>query len=133
MTFTHFAVPGERKLDGQSTSPLLRSLTGHQSPAVNIGEADSAYRITVDLPGVSKENINIDVQGRTVSIHGAYPETGLDGHSLVAERPQGTFARTFQLPLPVNGNAVTASFDQGILEITLPKAEESKVKRIAIS
>ena len=61
MTFTHFAVPGERKLDGQSTSPLLRSLTGHQSPAVNIGESDSAYRITVDLPGLSKENINIDV------------------------------------------------------------------------
>ncbi len=69
MTFKYFAVPGERKLDGQSTSPLLRSLTGHQSPAVNIGETDSAYRITVDFQWLSKENVSGDVQGRTVSTH----------------------------------------------------------------
>ena len=94
---------------------------------------DPSFELANHPSNQSQENINIDVQGRTVSIHGAYPETSLDDRSLVEERPQGTFARTFQLPLPVNGNAVTASFDKGVLEITLPKAEESKVKRIAIS
>jgi HSP20 family protein len=112
---------------------LLRSLAAPQAPAVNIGETDGTYHITVELPGLSGELVNVDVQGRTVSIHGTYPETDPEHRSLVAERPSGTFARTFPLPLPVDGNAVTAAFNTGILEITLPKAEESKVKRIAIN
>jgi len=112
---------------------MVRSLTAPQAPSVNIGETDGNYHITVELPGLNAEQVNVDVQGRTISIHGAYPETDPEFRSLVAERPAGTFARTFQLPLPVDGNAVTASFDRGVLEITLPKAEESKVKRITIS
>jgi HSP20 family protein len=82
---------------------------------------------------MSAENVCVDVQGRTVSINGTFPETDRDLSLLVTERPTGTFARTFQLPVPVNANAVTAAFDKGILEITLPKSEESKVKRIVIS
>jgi HSP20 family protein len=116
-----------------NSAALLRTLAAPQAPAVNIGETDSSYHITVELPGLSAEDVNVDVQGRTISIHGAYPETNAEYRSLVAERPSGTFARTFQLPLPVDGNAVTASFDTGILNISLPKAEESKVKRITIS
>ncbi len=133
MKFTHFAAPDARTLDALSGSSLLRSLAAPQAPAVNIGETDGTYHITVELPGLSGEHVNVDVQGRTVSIHGAYPDTDAEHRSLVAERSTGTFARTFQLPLPVDGNAVTAAFDKGILEIALPKAEESKVKRIAIN
>jgi HSP20 family protein len=133
MKFTHFGTPDARTLDALSGSSLLRSLAAPQAPAVNIGETDGTYHITVELPGLSGELVNVDVQGRTVSIHGTYPETDPEHRSLVAERPSGTFARTFQLPLPVDGNAVTAAFNTGILEITLPKAEESKVKRIAIN
>ncbi len=133
MKIAHFATPDARAIDTINTSAFLRTLTAPQSPAVNIGETDGNYHITVDLPGLSAEHVNVDVQGRTISIHGAYPETDADFRSLVAERPAGTFARTFQLPLPVDGNAVTASFDRGVLDITLPKAEESKVKRITIS
>lgn len=133
MKLTHFATPDSRTLDTMNTTALLRTLTAPQAPAVNIGETDSSYHITVELPGLSAEDVNVDVQGRTISIHGAYPETDAEYRSLVAERPAGTFARTFQLPLPVDGNAVTASFDKGVLNISLPKAEESKVKRITIN
>ena len=133
MKFTHFATPDTRAIDSLNSATLLRTLAAPQSPAVNIGETDGTYHITVELPGLSAEHVNVDVQGRTISIHGTYPETDAEFRSLVAERPAGTFARTFQLPLPVDGNAVTASFDRGVLEITLPKAEESKVKRITIS
>ncbi|MFM7186534.1 MAG: Hsp20/alpha crystallin family protein [Armatimonadota bacterium] len=133
MKFTHFATPDTRAIDSLNSAALLRTLASPQSPAVNIGETDGTYHITVELPGMSAEHVNVDVQGRTISIHGTYPETDAEFRSLVAERPAGTFARTFQLPLPVDGNAVTASFDRGVLEITLPKAEESKVKRITIS
>ena len=133
MKLTHFATPDSRTFDSMNSAALLRTLAAPQAPAVNIGETDSSYHITVELPGLSPEDVNVDVQGRTISIHGTYPDSGADFHSLVAERPSGTFARTFQLPLPVDGNAVTASFDKGILNISLPKAEESKVKRITIS
>lgn len=133
MKFTHFATPDTRAIDSLNSAALLRTLAAPQAPAVNIGETDGNYHITVDLPGLNAEHVNVDVQGRTISIHGAYPETDAEFRSLVAERPAGTFARTFQLPLPVDGNAVIASFDRGVLEITLPKAEESKVKRITIS
>ena len=133
MKFTHFATPDARVLDSLNSSALLRTLAAPQAPAVNIGETDGTYHITVDLPGLSAEHVNVDIQGRTVSIHGAYPEADADFRSLVAERPAGTFARTFQLPLPVDATNVTATFDTGILEITLPHSEESKVKRITIS
>ena len=133
MKLTHFATPDSRTFDSMNSAAILRTLTGPQAPAVNIGETDSSYHITVELPGLSAEDVNVDVQGRTISIHGAYPETNAEYRSMVAERPAGTFARTFQLPLPVDGNAVTASFERGILDITLPKAEESKVKRITIN
>jgi HSP20 family protein len=132
MKFAHFAAPDARILDAINTSPLLRSLSIPQ-PAVNISESDAKYHITVELPGMSAENVSVDVQGRTVSINGTFPETDRNLSLLVTERPTGTFARTFQLPVPVNANAVTAAFDKGILEITLPKSEESKVKRIVIS
>jgi HSP20 family protein len=133
MKFTHFATPDARTLDTLNSSALLRTLAAPQAPAVNIGETDGSYHIAVELPGLLPDDVNVDVQGRTISIHGTYPESEADFRSLVAERPTGTFARTFQLPLPVDGNAVTAAFDKGILNIALPKAEESKVKRITIS
>jgi HSP20 family protein len=64
----------------------------------------------------------VDVQGRRISIRGAYPETNRADQSLVVERAQGTFAKTLQLPFPINVNVVMASFDTGVLDITLPKA-----------
>jgi len=57
----------------------------------------------------------------------------VDDSSIVAKSPHGHCATTFQLPIPVNGTVVAASFEKGVPEITLPKADESKVKRIAIS
>jgi HSP20 family protein len=122
MTRAPFALPRECSLDARSSSTLQRSVTGHQAPAVNIGEADGAYHVTVDLPDLSQKTVNVDVQGRRISIRGAYPETNRADQSLVVERAQGTLAKTLQLPFPINVNVVMASFDTGVLNITLPKA-----------
>ena len=103
-------------------------------PAVNIWTQEDAQMISAEMPGVHPEDIEIDVTGDGLSISGVrkQDEVAKEAHYHRRERSYGSFSRTIQLPFMVDTDKVEASFKNGILFISLPKAEADKPKKIAI-
>lgn len=105
------------------------------SPSVDIEEEDDKYLIKADLPGVDKKDIEVKLEGGVLSIRGekhTETETGKGTKRHRTERFHGTFARSFTLPDAVKADKVDASYKDGVLELSIPKAEEAKPKSIDI-
>ena len=103
-------------------------------PAMDLVEAEDHYVLKADLPGLSEDDIKIEFEDRTLTISGerkSEQETKKDGYVRV-ERSYGAFRRSLTLPEGIDGDAVTASFDRGVLEVSIPKPEVRKPKRIEI-
>ncbi len=104
------------------------------SPAVDIYETDEKMVIKAELPGLKKEDIDIEVRDNTLTLKGERKfekEIKQENYHRV-ERAYGSFQRSFTLPGTVKQEAIEASFRDGILEVSLPKAEEAKPKQIKI-
>ena len=104
------------------------------APAVDIYETDEKMVIKVELPGLKKEDIDIEVRDSTLTLKGERKfekEIKRESYHRV-ERAYGSFQRSFTLPSTVKQEAIEASFKEGILEISLPKAEAVKPKKLAI-
>ncbi len=102
---------------------------------LDINETDREYTVTTDLPGVSADNIHVKFQDGVLLIEAELPETTVQKEgerSLLKERRWGKFSRSVRLPQQVNANAVEASFQDGVLTLTLPKAEEVQPRLIPI-
>ncbi len=105
------------------------------APSVDIEEDKDKYLIRADLPGVEKENIDVKLENGVLSIRGekrSESETGEGTRNHRKERFYGTFARSFTLPDSVQSDAVEAHYKDGVLSLTVPKAEEAKPKAIDI-
>lgn len=105
------------------------------TPVVNTREGDYAFHIDADLPGVKKEDINIDIQDGRLTISGERnsKEEIKEEDYYKVETSFGKFQRTFTLPSDVDSENITASSDNGVLEITIPKIEKKKgTKKIKI-
>ena len=103
---------------------------------LDVNENDKAFTVKVDLPGVKKEDISVEVEGNQVSITAeTKKETEeKEGNTVLhSERYYGRQSRTFLLSSEIDRNAVEAKFADGVLNLTLPKTEAAKVQRIAIS
>jgi HSP20 family protein len=103
-------------------------------PAVNIWERDDALMIEMEVPGVKKDQLDLSVVGNELSIRIDRPagnEEGAVYHR--RERPVGTFSRVIPLPSEVDSNHVAAELRDGVLVITLPKAESAKPRKIAVT
>ena len=104
-------------------------------PAVDILESKEAYLIRAELPGMKKEDFNLELKDSTLTLSGErkFEETanGVDYHRV--ERGAGKFSRSFYLPQTVKHDGIKASYRDGILEVHVPKAEEAKPKRITVS
>jgi HSP20 family protein len=88
----------------------------------------------VELPGMRKEDVEISLHDGTLTISGERKREGADGDKAErTERYIGTFRRTVALPTRVDANKVSATYRDGILTVTLPKAEEVKPKQIQVS
>jgi HSP20 family protein len=103
--------------------------------AMNIYENDDAFVVIAPVPGVKPEEVEITITGNTVSIKG---ETKAEqrsemGNVLRQEVRYGSFHRSVTLPLDVQGDKVDAMFENGVLTLTLPKAEAVKPKSIKIN
>ena len=104
-------------------------------PAMDLVESGDHFILRADLPGLSEEDVRIEVEDNTLTISGerkAEHENRQEG-SFRVERAFGAFSRTLTLPQGVNAEAVSASFDRGVLEVRIPKPEERKPRRIEIS
>ncbi len=106
-------------------------------PPCDIEENEQHFRITFDIPGVSKQDVNIELHENELLISGERREKPKPPEEksayLFAERTLGKFQRVFTLPTPVNSEAVEARFEDGVLQIILPKAESAKPRRVLIS
>jgi len=102
--------------------------------AVDVIENNDAYILTADLPGVVSDDINITLHENVLTISGEiHTEEVEEGtRSLLNERRYGVFRRSITLPNTINGDNVEASFDNGVLTLTLPKSEASKPRQIAV-
>ena len=104
-------------------------------PPVDILESKDAYIFRAELPGMKKEDFNIEVKDETLTLSGerkaAKEMEGMKYHSV--ERVAGKFVRSFFLPQTVKHDGIQATYRDGILEIQVPKAEEVKPRQIAIN
>ena len=103
-------------------------------PALDLVEAGDHFVLRADLPGMSEDDVSIEFEDGTLTISGerkAEHEDSREGYHRV-ERSFGTFSRSLTLPKGVDADAVTASFDRGVLEVRIPKPEQKKPRRIEI-
>jgi HSP20 family protein len=104
-------------------------------PAMDLVEADDHFVLKADLPGLSEEDISIEIQDATLTLTGerkAEHEEQEKGWHRV-ERSYGSFSRSLSLPEGVDAEAVTAGFDKGVLSVRIPKPAERKPRRVQIA
>ena len=103
-------------------------------PAVDIKENDTSFILTADIPGLTKTDIDLFVENRTLKISGKRQYNNTDGNVEYhyQERTHGSFQRSFKLPISVDEENISATFKSGILTVSLPKTEESKPKQRTI-
>jgi HSP20 family protein len=104
-------------------------------PAMDLVEADDHFTLTADLPGLGEEDVNIEVQDGALSITGERKaeHEAREGGWYRIERAVGSFNRTLTLPEGIDVDAITASFDRGVLTVRIPKPEQRKPRRVEIS
>ena len=103
---------------------------------VDVSEADGAYTVKADLPGVQKDAIHVDIDGNRVTIRAEVKRESeqKDGERVLrSERYYGAFARSFALADEVDDTKAVARFENGVLQLTLPKKAVSGARRLAIN
>ena len=119
---------------GGSRMPQATS-TGVWYPPVDILESKDSYLIRAELPGMKREDFNLETKDATLTLSGERkleePANGVEYHRV--ERVAGRFSRSFFLPQTVKHDGIKATYRDGILEVYVPKADEAKPKQIEIS
>lgn len=104
------------------------------TPRTNIHDAGDHLEVTAEVPGFRKDDITIKIQGNYLEISGVRASDSPEGYTAHrVEREILPFSRSFTLPADVNADKVAANLKNGILKLTLPKAEAAKPKQIKIS
>jgi HSP20 family protein len=107
--------------------------TGRDNPPVNLWETDDAVQVELEIPGVNSDQIDISVAGGELSLHVERPEVEQENVTYHRrERPVGSFTRVLRLPADVDPGSVQADLNNGVLLITLPKAESAKPRKINV-
>lgn len=107
-------------------------------PALDAWESEQAFIVSLDLPGVNADQVEITFERNTLTVSGTRdpvvkaPEKG-ELRVFFAERTAGAFSRSLRFPQYVDGDKIGATFDRGVLTITVPKAEAAKSRKIAIA
>ena len=102
-------------------------------PHTDIYEENDQLVMKIELPGINKEDVNITLQGDRLTVKAEKKEAVIDEASCYArERQYGQYMRSATLPFPVKEDEISATFENGVLELRLSKAEESKAKKIEI-
>ena len=115
-------------------TPFSRTFTEEWLPSADISETKDKLLIKAELPGLDAKDIDVSVSGDLLNIKGEKKkeEEEKDEHHHFVERYYGAFQRSFRLPVNIQSDKIDATFDKGILNISLPKSEEAKKKKIDI-
>jgi HSP20 family protein len=126
----------DRLFEDSFVSPLTwRTFSGEVShPSLDVHQTADEIVVTAALPGLKADDVDITITGQTLSIRGEFKadeEISRDQY-LYRERRFGAFHRQLQLPVRVQGDAATATFENGVLTLRIPKAEEVKPRQIQV-
>ena len=105
---------------------------GDYAPGGELHESDEAFTVELDLPGVDKADITIDVLGRRLMVHGSRTTRTHQGVMRHSTRMSGSFRYEAVLPVPIDEQAVTAALTDGVLTITMPKSTTAKATHIEV-
>jgi HSP20 family protein len=123
-----------RRLHGDITRVLGAPTQATEYPALNVYANQDGVVITAELPGVNPEDLDISVHRETVSIKGKRDDRAADARGYHRqERRQGNFLRTISLPFLVDTAKVKAEMTDGVLALSLQRAEEDKPKRVSVT
>jgi HSP20 family protein len=106
-----------------------------RAPETDVIETEHEIRVHVEMPGLKRDNIEVDVENNVLTIRGEKREErteGKEGRYHLAERRYGTFARSFVLPRDVDADNIQASFEDGVLTVVIPKSEKARRRRIDV-
>jgi HSP20 family protein len=99
------------------------------TPAADIYEIESGYGIAIDLPGISRDAVEIDVDDNRLIVKGTRL---IEESTHRNERPRGKFLRTFSIPASVDQGVIGAEYKEGVLHIRLPRRQQQNAQKIAI-
>ena len=110
----------------------LASVAGW-APAVDVEETEDAYRVEAELPGVHRDDVQVEVGGGVLTITGEFKERERTGILRRRTRRTGRFEFRTTLPMAVEGDNISASLHEGVLTVNVPKAAEAKPRRVEIT
>lgn len=103
------------------------------APEVNIFETKDGYVLEAEMPGVSKEGLEITLEGNEITITGHRELSHVHGEPLFRECQLADFRRVFELDPAIDTGKISAKMTQGVLTLTLPKSEKVKPRKIAVN
>jgi HSP20 family protein len=118
--------------ENHKTAQQPTDQTAYVAPYVDIESTDSGYVLYAEMPGVNREGIEVTVDDGNLVIAGHRPELTVGGEPLHRETRRLNFRRVYELDPSIDANRIAARIEQGILTVTLPKAENEKPRRIAL-
>jgi HSP20 family protein len=101
------------------------------TPLVDVHESEEEYLVKLDLPGVKADDVSVEVNDNVLSFSGSRAADER-GQAQLVERPYGSFVRTLTLPQGVDSDSIEAGYQDGVLELRIPKPAEQKPKKITI-
>jgi len=103
-------------------------------PTVNIYENQEGYVLEAELPGVNKDGVSVSLEGNLLTLEGRRARaTASEAESLYRETQDADFRRVFEVDPAIDGEKITARIEQGVLTLTLPKAEAAKPRKITVA
>ncbi len=115
-----------RNADQQRSEQLI-------TPAASVVEDGDVYMLKVEMPGVNKEGLEISVENNELTIIGRRSLSQIEGTLIHRESRPENFRRAFELDPSIDTSKISARIDQGVLTLTLPKAEQVKPRKITVS
>lgn len=114
--------------------PVERAqFTQFVAPEVNIYESKDGYVLEAEMPGVSKDGLEITLENHEITITGRRTTEVVTGETLIRERRGTDYRRLFELDPAIDTARIVARMNQGVLFLTLPKSEQVKPRRIAVA
>jgi HSP20 family protein len=104
----------------------------YTTPVVNIFETGEGYTLQAEMPGVNKDGLAITLEGNEITIAGRPAAEPMSGQAIVRERHGADFRRVFELDPMIDASRISATMDQGVLTLALPKSERVKPRKIAV-
>jgi HSP20 family protein len=118
----------------RENQPVNAGLTREEylTPEVNIFETKDGYVLEAEMPGVSKDGLEITLEGNEITITGRRKAESASGKTLFRERQIADFRRVFELDPAIDAGKISAKMEQGILTLILPKSERVKPRKITV-